>query len=188
MPVATNRALFLTGLALVILAMTGIFAFGATSKVDSAVDGFHWLMLTGAVMQLPYAVDRRDGWLNSSTALVMLVGLVCTIGMCMIDFVLWAMPTDSLRETVAAELIATPSIWPVFMDYGPEEILYTGYALACLSPSPKTKSGPALVIVGAILAIVGGTWFNVAGAACVLSGFAITFRAQARQARNTAPA
>ena len=186
MPTMTDRALFLTGLASFAFAMSGFFALGPTSKADSAIDGFHWLMLTGAVLQLPCAANNREGWLNRASAVVMVVGLVCTIGMCMIDFVLWALPSESLRETVAAELIATPSIWPVFMDYGPEEVLYAGYSLASLSTLRMMKLGPLLVIAGTTLAIAGGSWFNVAGAACVLAGFSLCFRAEVRDAREVA--
>lgn len=184
MPTTTDRALFLSGLALFAVAMSGFFAFGPTSKADSAIDGFHWILLAGAVLQLPFAVNNREGLLDRAAAIVMTIGLVCTIGMCVVDFVLWALPSDSLRETVAGELIATPSVWPVFMNYGPEEVLYAGYSLASLSALRETKLGPLLVMAGTTLAIAGGSWFNVAGAACVLAGFAQCFRARAARPRE----
>jgi hypothetical protein len=188
MPPTIDRALFLTGLVMFAVAMSGFFAFGPTSKADSAIDAFHWVMLIGAVLQLPFAINNREGWHIRAVAIVMTIGLVCTIGMCIVDFVLWSMPSDGLRDKVAAELISTPSIWPVFMEYGPEEVLYAGYSLASVSALRATKLGPLLVLAGATLAIAGGTWFNVAGAASVLAGFILCFRARARHAPKVSPA
>lgn len=183
MPERADRMMLLLGIGMHIVAMTGIFGLGPTNKTNSMIDFFHWLILFGAVFQLPFAVNLRQSPLAIGAGIVLVLGLVSTIGMCVLDFVFWALPDPSMSQAVADELVTTPSIWPVFMGYGPEEVQYVGYLLAAFTFRKMSLPGTALILLGAVLTIAGPSWFNVAGTGFVLAGFMLIF-AKARSATS----
>ena len=187
MPSKNDHMLLLCGLVVSIVGLVGVFTFGATDKSRTAIDLWHWALLVGAVLQLPFAMNLRHNALAALAAVLMTVGLISTVGMCMLDFVFWALPDPDLRGAVAGELMETPSIWQVFMLYGSEEVLYAGYVLAGLTVWKQSWLPAAAIFAGAALAIGGPSWFNVAGACCVAAGFALWFRLgpQARTASAT---
>ncbi|MEZ5823351.1 MAG: hypothetical protein R3C97_00955 [Geminicoccaceae bacterium] len=177
MPDRVDRALFVAGLVLFLGALVLVFTFGAGNRTETRIDHSHWSMLAGSVFMLPFAVKLRRNLWAVAGSIMLTAGIVGVIGMCVIDLVFWGIADDALRDAVAAELVAIPSIWWPFMLYGPEEVLYSGMVLASACYWRWTRAGTAFVTLGAILAIAGPTWFNVAGAASVLLGFLIDFRA-----------
>ncbi len=177
MPDRPARVLLITGFLAYIVSLTLVFAIGSSSRGETEIDYVHWLMLSGAALMLPFATSLRHSSAAVFAALLFTSGIVFTIGMCVIDLVFWSIADGGLRAAVAKELTASPSVWSPFMLYGSEEVFYGGMVAASLCYWRANRIGTGLVLVGAILAIAGPSWFNVAGAASALCGFLLNFRA-----------
>jgi hypothetical protein len=176
MPNRTDKFLLILGFVLFLIAVIAINIVGAKTKDEISIDYIHWLMLVGTALQIPFAARLPRRGISLLAAFLILCGIVCTIGMCMLDFVFWSLPDDRLRGEVARQLMDTPTVWQPFMMWGTEEVFYAGIVLASVLYLPHSKLGTPLVIVGAVCAIAGGSWFNVVGVAAVALGFLFNFR------------
>ncbi|MFT6182420.1 MAG: hypothetical protein ACJAQT_005302 [Akkermansiaceae bacterium] len=175
MPNRTDKFLLILGFVLFLIAVIAINIVGAKTKDEISIDYIHWLMLVGTALQIPFAARLPRRGISLLAAFLILCGIVCTIGMCMLDFVFWSLPDDRLRGEVARQLMDTPTVWQPFMMWGTEEVFYAGIVLASVLYLPHSKLGTPLVIVGAVCAIAGGSWFNVVGVAAVALGFLFNF-------------
>lgn len=176
MPNKADRYFFLAGLILFIVALVLIFSFGSSHKTETTIDYIHWLMLISSVLMLPFAINLREHALAIVASVLITIGVICVVGMCVVDMVFWGIGDEGTRSATIAELVATPSIWWPFMLYGSEEVLYAGFVWAAACYWKVSKVGPILVVLGAVLAIIGPSWFNVAGASATAIGFLTNFR------------
>ncbi|MEM6634015.1 MAG: hypothetical protein AAF694_30345 [Bacteroidota bacterium] len=124
------------------------------------IDFIHWTLLIGFVLVIPYVLQFSIGWFQKIGATFSLMGLICLICMCAIDFVLWSfreLPEE--RNELIAHIMNEPMIWPVFFTIGPA-FYYTGMSIQSLAYL-KSKLIPALlVIIGATLVGLGGLIFT----------------------------
>lgn len=171
----TDKLVFLVGLSIFSIGQFWIYQFGSTTKELSSVDVSHWIMLIGVVLYLPYIMRLPRHGVGLIASILMTIGVVCMIGMCIIDLVFWGIADDGLRAAVAKELINTPIIWQPFMLWGNEEVLMTGFILACSLYIKHSKVGPLLVVFGSTLAIAGASWFNFIAYILISIGFLICF-------------
>ena len=121
------------------------------------------------------SLPRRG--LSAIAGPLLLVGAVCVIGMCVIDFVFWALPPE-LDGPVYDRLSAAPSVWRPFMRFGANELFVAALVAPALGFWGRSRAGLALVAVGAATMAIGTQWFNVAGYAAMIAGYALGFRRQ----------
>jgi len=171
----SNEFLLIAGLFIFAIGQFLIYQFGSTNKGVSSFDASHWLMLTGAVLYLPFSLSLPRRGVSLVASVLLTIGTICVIGMCVIDLVFWGLADDALRSAVAGELENTPSIWQPFMLWGNEEVLMTGFMLASFLHVKESRIGPLLVVVGSVLAIAGASWFNFLAYIFLIIGFAICF-------------
>lgn len=170
-----DQIIFVAGLCIFTFGQFWIYYFGATTKNLSSFDISHWGMLFGSVLYLPYIMSLPRKGIALIASILMTIGTICTVGMCIIDLVFWAIPDDNLRSEVTVELSGTPIIWQPFMVWGSEEILMTGFILAGLLYIKQSKTGPLLVTIGSTLAIAGASWFNFIAYILISIGFILCF-------------
>ena len=63
------------------------------------LDWVHWLLLLGAVTLTWRLTDIPVGWLGRLGRLATIAGATAFIGMSVIDFTLWALPSEMARQT-----------------------------------------------------------------------------------------
>ncbi len=167
--------LFVMGLVIFTLGQIAINAFGAMTKDEIPIDVMHWLMLIGAVLLIPFAarLPRRGLALVASPLLIL--GIVCVIGMCVLDFVFWSLPDDELRGEVARRLMDTPMLWKPFIAWGPDDFFNLGLVLPTFLFFRVSKFGTAFVVMGTLSIVIGTSWFNVAGYVLITLGYFMNF-------------
>lgn len=165
-----DRVLFIAGLAIYTAGQVLINLGQPFVEAQRPVDFAHWGLLVGVVLLLPFAgrLPRRN--IHLVTLPLLLAGVAFTIGMCVLDFVFWALPNGEMESEVARRLIDTPSIWGPFITFGPNYIL-----MPALSYWKVSRLGPALVVLGVVVMFFGTHWFNVGGWALILAGYLFCF-------------
>jgi len=150
------KKLFIIGLLLQTIAQLFFSIQSSQVNLLEPIDFIHWTLLIGFVLVIPYVLQFSQGWFQKIGATFSIIGLVCLICMCAIDFVLWSfrnLPEE--RNELIAHIMNEPTIWPVFFTIGPA-FYYTGMSIQSMAYL-KNKLIPALgVIIGALLVGLGG--------------------------------
>ncbi len=154
------KKLFIIGLLLQTLAQLFFSIQSTQINLLEPIDFIHWTLLLGFVLVIPYVLQFSKGWFQKIGATSSIIGLVCLICMCAIDFVLWSfrsLPEE--RNELVAHIMNEPMIWPVFFTIGPA-FYYTGMSIQSMAYL-KNNFLPAVgVIIGAILVGLGGLIFT----------------------------
>jgi hypothetical protein len=105
-----------------------------------------------------------------------IIGIVCLIGMCVLDFIWWSQPTQEIRQEFANQIAKVPSIWKPFISFGPS-ILNFGLLILSFNFFKKNKLG-VLIIILATLIIYFGRFIPhrlIYGYALTAIGFSMLF-------------
>ncbi|WP_417470951.1 hypothetical protein [Maricaulis sp.] len=170
-----DRVLFVAGLAIYTTGQVLINLGRDFVEAQTPIDFAHWLLLLGVLFLIPFTgrLPRRN--LHLLTLPLLIAGIAAVIGMCLIDFIFWSLPAGDLENRLASELIATPSIWPVFITIGPNHVFSLALMLPSLSWYRASRAGTALVIIGTLTVMLGVQWFNVIGYAVLTLGYGLNF-------------
>jgi hypothetical protein len=146
----TYKNLFIAGLLFetmgqILLAKGNEFVY-AQKPIDFA----HWFLLIGVVLLLPQIVSFPKKIHSYSGIPTAIIGVVCIIGMCVLDFIFWSFPTQELRNEFAGHLSKVSVIWKPFITIGPN-FLNVGLLLLSLNYFKKNKLGVALVILATLI-------------------------------------
>lgn len=174
LPNRFDKFLFVAGIIVYLMGQTSISLIGAMTKDQIPIDVIHWLMLSGAVMMTPFAARLPRNGVGIIASPVLIIGIVCVIGMCTLDFVFWSLTDNELRSAVVRQLQETAVIWGPFISYG-GYIFTTGVALPSLSYFRTAPAGVALVVIGAITILSGPLWTNIPGYGLMGLGYAVIF-------------
>lgn len=175
-PDRSDEALLVAGLGLYtfgqILLRPGNDFVSAMQPIDYA----HWSLYLGVVLMLPFAAKLPKRNIHILTIPMLLAGISCIIGMCVIDFIFWSLPDDVFEAELAQRLINTPVIWKPFITDGAGWLFSAAVALPALSYWRASRVGVILVAAGTAIHAIGTHWFNVTGYATVALGYAACFR------------
>ncbi|MEQ9229094.1 MAG: hypothetical protein RIF46_00315 [Cyclobacteriaceae bacterium] len=170
------RILFLIGLAFevfgqVLLAQGNDFVY-ALRPIDFA----HWSLLVGVVLMMPQVVSfpkKIYSLIGTPTAII---GIVCIIGMCVLDFIWWSMPDQQTRNEFATHLSQVPSIWTPFITDGPR-FLTIGLSILSLNYFREHKLGVAIVIISTLILIhvIPFPFRLISGYSLTMIGFGVIF-------------
>ena len=154
--ISNVKKLFIIGL---LLQTLGQFFFSLQSahiNLLEPLDFIHWTLLIGFVLVIPYALQFSNGWFKKVGATFSIIGLICLICMCAIDFVLWSLRNvPEERNELIAHLMNEPMIWPVFFTIGPA-FYYTGMSIQSMGYLKSNLIPAIIVIMGASLVGLGG--------------------------------
>lgn len=149
------KALFTTGLILQIIGQISFSLHPEIINLMEPLDFIHWSILIGIVLITPYTLNFSQGIYYKIGAIISLMGITCFIGMCGVDFVLWAFKDDvTTRNLIIEKLIKEPSIWSPFMTVGPA-LLFIGLSIQSLYYLRDNQWSVILVIIGASMAGIG---------------------------------
>ena len=175
MPTRLDRGLFLAGLAIYAAGQLVITLLGWEMQNQRPVDFAHWLLIIGVALLIPYAARLPRRGLQIIASPVLIAGIIAVIGMCMIDFVFWALPSGEVENEVASILMAEPSLWTVFMKIGPNEVFMTGLLLPALAFFRTARIGTALVVVSALGILFTPQMFNAGLYSVLTIGYWLCF-------------
>lgn len=184
MPNKTDKILLLLGIFSYWIGQTWIVNTGSMTKDEIAIDAIHWFMLVGAALMIPYAARLPRKGIALVSSPLWLIGIVLTIGMCVLDFVFWSLPAPTFSGAVATELIASDPLWVPFINY-PGKPFTIGLALTGLLFWKLSKPATALVLIGGTVIMAWGIGSNPYGYAVVFAGFALGFWTEGSAAKET---
>lgn len=172
----TNRILFLVGLVFfligqLILAKGNDFVFN-----QEPIDFAHWFLLIGVTLLIPQVVNFPKKIYSLIGIPLSLIGIVCIIGMCLLDFIWWSFPNAEMRNEFTNHISQVPSVWKPFMTIGPSSKIFNlGLLILSLNYIKKGKLGIILVFIANLILwhIISLPFRLVFGYAITLIGFSI---------------
>jgi uncharacterized membrane-anchored protein len=173
--------LFLAGLSLEVIGQLILTKGNEFVYQQRPIDFAHWFLLLGAALLIPQVISFPSKVFTYLGAPLALVGIVCIIGMCVLDFVWWSLPDQESRNELAGHLSQEPSIWKPFITTGTGFLNY-GLILLALNHLKDNLLGVVLVILATLIIFraVPMPYRLVVGYTLTLLGFARIFYFKAR--------
>ena len=144
------------------------------------IDFAHWFLLVGAALLIPQVVSFPKKVFSYVGIPLTLIGIVCIIGMCVLDFIWWSFPNEEMRIEFTNHIAQVPSIWKPFISIGPSSKVFNlGLLLLSLNYLKKEKLGIAIIVIANLILwhIIPLPFRLVFGYALTLIGFSfILFR------------
>ena len=174
----TNRIFFLIGLVFflvgqILLAQGNDFVYN-----QKPIDFAHWFLLIGVVFLIPQVVTFPKSVFCYIGIPLSLVGIVCIIGMCVLDFIWWSFPTEEARIVFTNHISQVPSIWKPFISIGPSSKIFNlGLLILSLNYFKKEKIGVAIIFIATLILwhIIPLPFRLVFGYSLTLIGYSIIF-------------
>ena len=146
------RAFFLIGLALMLLGQVLLSLGNEFVYSQRPIDFAHWFILIGAVFLIPKVVSFPRTVFSAIGIPLTLAGIVCVIGMCVLDFIWWSFPDERAREEFTKHISDIPSIWIVFVTVGPSSKVFNlGLFILSLNYIKARIVGVLLVLLGSMI-------------------------------------
>ena len=137
------------------------------------LDWVHWLLLLGAVTLMWRLTEIPVGWLGRLGRFATVAGGAAFIGMSVIDFVFWALPSEAARQAFNSQVLQAPAISLPFITVGPS-LLFLGLGTMVLEWAVAMRWRAGLVLGGIVLVGSGqfgnARWLVVAGHLVILAG------------------
>ncbi|APZ47419.1 hypothetical protein BW723_14495 [Polaribacter reichenbachii] len=148
------------------------------------IDFAHWFLLVGVVLLIPQVVSFPKKIYNLFGIPLTLIGIVCIIGMCVLDFIWWSFPTDEMRSDFTKHISQVPSIWKTFMTIGPSSKIFNlGLLILSLNYLKIEKVGIVFILVANLILwhIIPLPFRLIFGYALTLIGFSLIFIKSAKK-------
>ncbi len=165
-----NKIFFLIGFAFfligqIILAKGNDFVYS-----QKPIDFAHWFLLVGVVFLIPQTVSFPRKIFSLIGIPITLIGIVCIIGMCVLDFIWWSFPSEEMRSNFTNHISQVPSIWKPFITIGPSSKVFNLGLLILSLNYFKTKKLGILIILLANLVL----WHIIPLPFRLIFGYALT--------------
>jgi hypothetical protein len=140
------------------------------------VDFAHWSLLLGVVLLIPQVVSFPNKIFSYIGTPLALGGIVCIIGMCVLDFIWWSQPTQEIRNEFAGHLSKFPSIWKPFITSGPK-YLNIGLFFLSLNYFKQNKLGVIIILLTTLIFVnlIPIPFKMITGYSLTFIGFALIF-------------
>ena len=170
------RILFIAGLTFFLIGQILLAQGNAFVYSQEPIDFAHWFLLIGASLLIPQTVSFPNKIFSYLGGPLVIIGIVCIIGMCVLDFLWWSFPTDEARSEFAKHVSSIPSIWKPFISIGPSsKIFNVGLLILSLNYFKGGKLGIAFILFGTLILthIIPLPYRLVNGYAFTLLGFSM---------------
>ena len=166
---------------LMLIALSQLFmSFGYEFLMaQRPIDYAHWFLLLGAILLFALWFELPENGTKLIGLSIMTLGIAGIVGMCTIDFFLWAADGNGELKKGLFDIISnTPSIKYPFLIVGPS-LFYTGICIATYGLFLKFKWQVLVVNVGALFIGLGHMIFHnrvipVVGAVMLFVGLVST--------------
>ena len=112
-----------------------------------------------------------------------LIGIVCIIGMCVLDFIWWSFPDEEMRNEFTKHIAQVPSIWKPFMTIGPSSKVFNlGLLIVSLNYIQQAKLGILFILLADLILwhIIPLPYRLIFGYSLTLIGFIVIFKTSER--------
>lgn len=157
----------------------------------SPIDFAHWFLLVGVVLLIPQVISFPKKIFSFIGTPLTLIGIVATIGMCVLDFIFWSFPTDEMRIEFADHITKVPSIWETFMVIGPSSKVFNlGLFLLSLNYWKDEKVGIGILFLASLILwnLIPVPFRLVIGYTLTLIAFTLIFFGRHRKSLQQQPA
>ncbi|WP_405567031.1 hypothetical protein [Polaribacter sp. Asnod6-C07] len=140
------------------------------------IDFAHWFLLVGVVLLIPQVVSFPKKIFSLFGIPLTLIGIVCIIGMCVLDFIWWSFPNNEMRNDFTKHISQVPSIWKTFMTIGPSSKIFNlGLLILSLNYLKKEKIGIVFILIANLILwhIIPISFRLIFGYVLTLIGFSI---------------
>lgn len=172
----TNKVLFILGLVVFLIGQI-ILAQGNTFVYSlKPIDFAHWSLLVGVVLLIPQVVTFPKKIFSYIGIPLTLIGIVCMVGMCVLDFIWWSFPTEDARIEFTNHISQVPSIWKPFISIGPSsKVFNVGLLLISLDYFKSQKLGVISIVIATLVLIhiIPVPYRLVSGYTLTLIGFSL---------------
>ncbi len=152
--------LFALGLIVLLIAQISFSVPADTINLKEPIDFIHWALLIGIVLMIPYSLTFSHGLYHRIGAPITFVGLVCNIGMCTVDFVIWTYRDNADEWNAFVEhLMDEPAVWQVFITVGPP-LIFVGLAIQAMGYLKDHAIASISAFIGSLIIGVGGLVFT----------------------------
>ena len=174
--ISSYKLLFLIGLVFELTGQILLSKGNAFVYNLKPVDFAHWSLLIGVVLLIPQVVSFPNKLFSYIGMPLALGGIVCIIGMCVLDFIWWSQPTQDIRNEFAGHLSKFPSIWKPFISSGPK-YLNIGLFFLSLNYFKQSKLGVIIIIFTTLIFVnlIPIPFKMIIGYSLTLIGFTIIF-------------
>ncbi|WP_299529109.1 hypothetical protein [Ulvibacterium sp.] len=115
------------------------------------IDYAHWALLIGAILMFGLWFHLPSNFSKNIGLTLMTFGIGGIVGMCVLDFILWASHSDPETKGKLFEIISnTPSIQYSFLIIGPA-LFYTGICVSTYGLFMNLKWQVIIVNIGALM-------------------------------------
>ncbi|TVZ56667.1 hypothetical protein OD91_1963 [Lutibacter sp. Hel_I_33_5] len=118
------------------------------------IDFAHWSLFLGAALLTPQIGQFPKSIFTYLGVPTIIIGIVCIIGMCVLDFIWWSQPNQEVRSEFAGQISKIPSIWNPFIKYGPN-FLNVGLLILSFNYFKKHKLGVSLIVLATLIVFLG---------------------------------
>lgn len=147
-----NKILFIVGLVFILLGQLILAKGNDFVYNQKPIDFAHWFILAGVTLLIPQTVTFPQKLSSLIGIPLTLIGIVCIIGMCVLDFIWWSFPNQEMRDEFTYHISHVPSIWKPFMTIGPSSKIFNlGLLLLSLNYIQTGKIGIVLVLIGNLI-------------------------------------
>ena len=116
------------------------------------IDFAHWFLLIGVVCLIPQVVSFPKKVYSIIGIPLTLIGIVCMIGMCVLDFIWWSFPKEEMRIEFTNHISQVPSIWKTFIAIGPSSKVFNlGLLILSLNYLNKEKIGIGILLIATLI-------------------------------------
>lgn len=171
-----SRTISLIGLGFLVLSQI-LLSFGYEFLMSQRpLDFAHWSLLIAALLLISLWFSLPHNTTKTIGLSLMTAGVGGIIGMCTIDFILWAAHGDpTLKDGILSLIMSKPLLQMPFLMIGPS-LFYGGMSIATYGLFKDYKVGVILLNVGALLIGLGFMVFRshllpAIGSVLLLIGF-----------------
>jgi hypothetical protein len=148
----TKKILFIFGLIFFLLGQLILTKGNEFVYNQEPIDFAHWFLLVGVTLLIPQTVTFPKKIFSLIGIPLTLIGIVCIIGMCVLDFIWWSFPNEEMRNEFTNHISQVPSIWKPFMTIGPSSKIFNlGLLILSLNYIKKGKLGITLVFIANLI-------------------------------------
>ncbi len=164
------RILFIVGLICFLIGQVILTQGNDFVYEQNPIDFAHWFLLVGAVFMIPQVVSFPKSIYSYIGSPLTLIGIVCIIGMCVLDFIFWSFDSEELRAEFTRHISQVPSIWKPFMSIGPSSKVFNlGLLILSLNYLKSGKLGIVLILIANLI-----LWHVIPVSLRLVTGYALT--------------
>ena len=173
-----RRTLFLIGLTFFLIGQIILAQGNEYVYNQEPIDFAHWFLLLGAVLLIPQVISFPKKLFSYVGIPLVMIGITCIIGMCVLDFIWWSMPDEAARVEFTNHISGEPSIWKPFISIGStSKVFNLGLFVLSLNYLKKQKLAIGILLIATLIlmSIIPMPFRLVVGYALTLIAFGLIF-------------